>query len=120
MFRCLLLAAAAIALGGCHETYGFDEGARYLQRKDTVTLSAGDAKEVNARTHMLAAWPRGVGDRRIYGNGARMVERAIVPYRSAPQSDNGGGLTAGAIAGAAAGAVAGASAGNGTTGGTTR
>ena len=74
-----LLCVAAIALGGC-KTYGNDEGARYLQRKDTVTLSAGDAKDVNARTHMLAAWPPGVGDRRIPMQGTRAA-RAMDCYR---------------------------------------
>src|SRR5438445_7550982 len=66
----VLFTCAGIALCGCN-TYGNDEGARYLQRSDTITLSAGDAKEVNARTHMLAAWPPGVGDRRIPMQGQR-------------------------------------------------
>jgi hypothetical protein len=82
----LALVATVLAVGGCnrdhyynHHTYGNDEGERYLQRKETVTLSAGDAKDVNARTHMLAAWPPGVGDRRIAMSGPRAV-RAIDCY----------------------------------------
>jgi hypothetical protein len=66
----LLFICVGVALCGC-KTYGNDEGARYLQRSDSITLSAGDAKEVNARTHMLAAWPPGVGDPRIPMHGQR-------------------------------------------------
>jgi hypothetical protein len=80
----LVCATATLSLGGCY-VLANDEGERYLQRKDTVTLSAGDAKDVNARTHMLAAWPRGVGDRRIPAQASRMVEHAIKPYRSPPK-----------------------------------
>ena len=43
----MFFAAAAAALAGCGY-YGNDEGVRYLQRKDTVTLSAGDASRANA------------------------------------------------------------------------
>jgi hypothetical protein len=89
MLRCLVLITAAIALSGCEHTLGNDEGMRYLQRSDTITFSAGDAKEVNARTQMLAAWPRGVNDRRIPANGARMVSRAMGPYQAGEASDNG-------------------------------
>lgn len=66
----VLLIGASLA--GC-QTDGNDEMARYLQRKDTVTLSAGDAKEVNRDTQMEAAWPRGVDDRKIPGSGTRAV-----------------------------------------------
>ena len=80
----LICTIAAIPLSGCYGLYGHDEMDRYAQRADVVTLSAGDAKEVNARTHMNDAWPRGVGDRRIPGEGSRMV-RAIEQYRNPPQ-----------------------------------
>ena len=93
----LVFVAAVLALGGCnehtysynHHTLGNDEGERYLQRKDGVTLSAGDAKDVNARTHMLAAWPQGVGDRRIPMSGPRAV-RAIDCYHNPPASQQAG------------------------------
>ena len=45
-------------------------------------MSVGDAKEVNARTHMIAAWPRGVGDRDIPMMGTKGV-RAMECYRQA-------------------------------------
>jgi hypothetical protein len=79
MKQALLLICAGLALCGC-KTYGNDEGARYLQRSDTITLSAGDAKEVNARTHMLVAWPPGVNDARIPMQGTRAA-RAMECYR---------------------------------------
>jgi hypothetical protein len=77
----MLCASAAISLAGC-KTYGNDEGARYLQRKDSVTLSAGDAPRVNAVAQTLHPWPPGVGDRRIPMQGTRAV-RAMECYRQA-------------------------------------
>jgi hypothetical protein len=70
---------AALAAGGCSGLWGDDEFDRYFQHTDRITLSAGDAKEVNAAAHMLTPWPPGVGDRRIVGDGARM-QRAIERY----------------------------------------
>ena len=48
----------------------------YFQRSDTVTLGAGNAKAVNAATHVIDPWPRYVGNRRIPGNGDRL-SRAV-------------------------------------------
>lgn len=70
---------AALGAGGCSGLWGDDEFDRYFQHTDRITLSAGDAKEVNAAAHMLTPWPLGVGDRRIVGDGARM-QRAIERY----------------------------------------
>jgi len=83
-------------------TLGNDEGERYLERKDTVTLSAGDAKEVNRSTQMIAAWPRGVDDRNIPANGQRMAG-AVQNYRcgTAPTSTTSS-QTAGALPGGGA------------------
>src|SRR6188508_1163967 len=78
-FASALLCVAALTLGGC-QTYGNDEGARYLQRKDTVTLSAGDASRTNVIAQTLHPWPPGVGDRRIPMEGAR-AKRAMDCYR---------------------------------------
>jgi hypothetical protein len=78
-----LLAAAGVLLGGCYGPYGYDEFARYDERKDTITPSAGDAKEVAARTHMETPWPVYVGNRRIPANGERMT-KAIERYRVPP------------------------------------
>ena len=75
----MFFAAAAVALAGC-QTYGNDEGVRYLQRKDTVTLSAGDASQANAVAQTIHPWPPGVGDRRIPMEGTRAA-RAMECYR---------------------------------------
>ena len=66
----LLLAAA---LGGCWSGIYENPAAQYVARSDTVTLSAGNAKDVNAAAHVIDPWPRNVKDRRISGNGERMV-----------------------------------------------
>jgi hypothetical protein len=57
-----------------------DPIAMYLQRSDKITLGAGDAKAVNAATHIIDPWPRYVGNRRIPGNGDRL-SRAVDRYR---------------------------------------
>jgi hypothetical protein len=66
----LILAAT---LGGCWSGIYENPAAQYVARSDTVTLSAGNAKDVNAATHVIDPWPRNVKDRRINGNGERMV-----------------------------------------------
>jgi hypothetical protein len=71
IIRALRWIAVATAVGGCWP-YG-NEGAQYLHRSDTITLSAGNAKDVNAATHVIDPWPRYVGNRRIPANGERMV-----------------------------------------------
>jgi hypothetical protein len=67
------LAAAAVAAGaaGCWP-YG-NEGAQYFHRSDTITLGAGNAKDVNAATHVIDPWPRNVQNRKIPASGERMV-----------------------------------------------
>ena len=66
-------AALAGALGGCWRGIYENPAAQYVARSDTVTLGAGNAKDVNAATHVIDPWPRNVKDRRISGNGERMV-----------------------------------------------
>jgi hypothetical protein len=94
-----------------------DPFAQYIQRSDTITLGAGNAKDVNAATHVLDPWPRYVGNRRIPGNGERMsgaveryrdvgklprAPRPIVPlYDRQLGFGGGGGGAAGGSAGAA-------------------
>lgn len=51
--------------------YEFSEP--YLQRTEGVTASAGNAKDVNAVTHMIDPWPRDVKNRRIPASGERMT-----------------------------------------------
>jgi len=66
-------------LSGCYGLYGHDEVDRYFQRSDTITMTAGDAKQVNAVTHTIHPWPRNVGDRRIAYD-ARRVGAAVTRY----------------------------------------
>jgi len=63
---------------------GNDEMDRYFQRSDTITLSAGDAKQANAVTHTINPWPSYVGDRRIVAEAAK-TRGAIARYRSGTQ-----------------------------------
>ena len=70
---------APFLLGGCYGLYGNDEMDRYFQRSDTLTVTAGDAKQVNAITHTIHPWPRNVGDRRIAYD-ARRVGPAVTRY----------------------------------------
>jgi hypothetical protein len=69
----LLISSAALA-------WDQDPVSQYLQRSDKITLSAGNAKEVNAATHVIDPWPPYVGNRRIPGNGERMAG-AVERYR---------------------------------------
>ena len=75
---------AVFTLGSCNGLAGNDEMDRYFQRSDTLTLSAGDAKQANAVTHTINPWPRNVGDRRIVV-GAAKTGSAIGRYRSGTQ-----------------------------------
>jgi len=68
---------AVFTLGSCNGLAGNDEMDRYFQRSDTITLSAGDAKQANAVTHTIHPWPRNVGDRRIAYD-ARRVGAAVM------------------------------------------
>lgn len=52
----------------------------YLERIEGVTTSAGNAKDINAVTHMIDPWPRNVRNRRIPASGERMAG-AIDRYR---------------------------------------
>jgi hypothetical protein len=110
IIRTLASIAVAAAAGGCWP-YG-NEGAQYLHRSDTVTLSAGNAKDVNAATHVIDPWPRYVGDRRIPANGERMVG-AMQRYqgkqvRGQPGAGGAGTTPADATAPGGAGAPSGA------------
>jgi hypothetical protein len=70
-------------VGGCTQTTrnaAIDPSQEYLQRADAVTLSAGNAKDVNTRIHEIDPWPRYVGNNRIPGNGERMAG-AVERYR---------------------------------------
>jgi hypothetical protein len=104
----LALAAALITIAGCSE---------YLDRRDTIALSGGNAVETNKVTQVVDPWPRDSANREIAYNGEKMqsaVERyrtnKVIPpqgigtgssYQAAPSQNNaappvGPGVTASA------------------------
>jgi hypothetical protein len=80
--RCIIGWAALAASLGCSEAWAWDQdpAAQYFERKDTIVSGAGDARDVNAATHIIDPWPRYVGNRQIPANGDRMA-RAVKRYR---------------------------------------
>lgn len=67
---CALVAAAALA--GCSDLY-FD-------RRESISLSAGDDVYSNQVTHMVDPWPKHSANRNISYNGERM-QAAVERYR---------------------------------------
>jgi hypothetical protein len=57
-----------------------DSYQQYVQRSDKITLSSGNAQEVNTRIQEIDPWPRNVGNTRIAGDGERMAN-AVYRYR---------------------------------------
>jgi hypothetical protein len=53
----------------------------YLDRRDTIALSAGDAIAADKAVQTIDPWPPGSGSRKIAFNGQRM-EAAAVRYRT--------------------------------------
>lgn len=51
----------------------WDDWARYAERIDTLSVASGDARNVNAVTHIINPWPLYARDRRIPANAQRMV-----------------------------------------------
>lgn len=76
-----MVLCAPLLLGGCYGLAGNDEMDRYVQRSDSITMSAGDAKQTNAAIHTITPWPSYVGDRRIAYD-ARRVGGAVTRYGS--------------------------------------
>jgi hypothetical protein len=70
--RTLALAALLAALAGCSE---------YLDRRDTISLGAGDSVATDKVSQMVDPWPRDSADRNIAFNGAKM-ETAVERYRT--------------------------------------
>ena len=74
-----LLVAGSLASSAA-SAWDQDPFQMYFQRSDKITLWEGDAKSVNAATHVIDPWPRYVGNRRIPVNGDRLA-RAVERYR---------------------------------------
>jgi hypothetical protein len=65
--------ALGIALAGCSDIY--------IDRRETVGLSGGDAVAANAITQMVDPWPPNSGNNNIAFNGQRM-QAAVERYRN--------------------------------------
>src|SRR4029079_19700573 len=61
--RTFALGALLVVLGGCSE---------YLDRRDTIAKSGGNAVATNMITQMVDPWPRESADRNFAFNGVRM------------------------------------------------
>jgi hypothetical protein len=70
--RKLALAAVLVALAGCSE---------YLDRRDPIALSGGNAVATNKVTQMVDPWPRESANREIAFNGEKM-QSAYERYRT--------------------------------------
>lgn len=57
----------------------------YLNRSDTVTPGAGNAKDTNAAAHVIDPWPPRVGDKHIRYDGKRLGD-AVHRYRQGPDA----------------------------------
>ena len=70
--RMLALATVLAVLCGCSE---------YLDRRDTIAKSGGNAVATNIVTHMVDPWPRASANRNVAFNGVR-IESAFERYRN--------------------------------------
>jgi hypothetical protein len=75
--RYLFAISSLAVLAGCSAGPPFDDPfTPYALRTQTITLSAGNAKEANAAIQVIDPWPRYVYNTRIQGDGQRMAEAA--------------------------------------------
>ena len=74
-----LLSFLALALGGCANAPYDPHG--YLDRRDSIELSAGDANASNIAIQMVDPWPRYAGNKNLAYNGQRM-QAAVERYRN--------------------------------------
>lgn len=70
--RFYISVACTVCLGGCSE---------YLDRRDTVRMSAGEAVQNNVITHIIDPWPRHAFVVPRTTNGERS-QRAVERYRN--------------------------------------
>jgi hypothetical protein len=68
----IVLAVLIATLAGCSE---------YLDRRDTIALSGGNAVYTDRVTHMVDPWPRASANRDIAFNGDKM-QTAVERYRN--------------------------------------
>jgi hypothetical protein len=75
-----MLLLAGVALGGCANNAAYDPHG-YLDRRDSIELTAGDANASNIAMQMVDPWPRYAGNKNIAYNGQRM-QAAVERYRN--------------------------------------
>lgn len=68
-----LAALVGAGMAGCSDIY-FD-------RRDTISLYAGDAVATNIATHTIDVWPPEAGETRIVSNGVK-IQGAVERYRT--------------------------------------
>lgn len=71
--------AAALVLSGW--LAGCSDADMYLDRRDSITLGAGDAIAANKVEQMIDPWPSSSGNRNIAFNGQKM-QTAVERYRN--------------------------------------
>jgi hypothetical protein len=113
-----MAALAGVLSSSAASAWDQDPFAMYIQRSDKITLGAGDAKDVNAATHVIDPWPRNVGNRRIPGNGDRL-SRAVGRYNQGSYRPPAPSIYSpyGSIIGIGGGGAGGGGAGGGGAGG---
>jgi hypothetical protein len=88
-----LARAAIVVIIACGSSSGC---AQYVDRKDTIAFSAGNAVQTNIVTHVADPWPANARNRNFAVDGQRM-QRAVENYRcgrtgsGGTGADNGGG-----------------------------
>lgn len=80
MKKIALVVIAASALGGCTNGVAYDPHG-YLDRRDSIELSAGDANAHNIAVQMVDPWSRYAGNKNIAFNGQRM-QAGVERYRN--------------------------------------
>ena len=75
-----LVVFATGSLGACAQNGLYDPHG-YLDRRDSIELSAGDANAHNIAVQMVDPWPRYAGNKSIAFNGQRM-QAAVERYRN--------------------------------------
>ncbi len=75
--RVIAIAALAMMTAGCDD---------YLERRETITLGAGDANAVNRATQTIDRWPEAARHDRWLSDGER-GRRAVEAYRKGANGD---------------------------------
>ena len=83
----LVAVIAAAGLTACSE---------YMDRKNTIAFSAGNAVQTNVVTHVIDPWPRYVRNTNISHSGERMA-RAVRCYELGPKRSDGEGGSSGGM-----------------------